>query len=64
LKEWRNVDRWPDAEAKGRAYEVFKKLDTLTAEDVGATSEGEGDIPGVRFTPEAQELFDEWRGEL
>ncbi len=20
LKEWRNVDRWPDAEAKGRAY--------------------------------------------
>jgi hypothetical protein len=64
LKEWRNVDRWPDAEAKGRAYEVFKKLDTLTAEDIGATSEGEGDIPGVRFTPEAQEVFDEWRGEL
>src|SRR5829696_4184667 len=28
-KTWRNVDRYPDAEAKNRVYEVFKKLDTL-----------------------------------
>jgi uncharacterized protein DUF3987 len=26
---WRNVDRWPDTEAKNRAYEVFKRLDAL-----------------------------------
>jgi len=63
-KEWRNVDRWPDAEAKSRAYEVFKELDMLTAEDFGATPEGEGDIPAVRFTLEAQLAFDKWRDEL
>jgi uncharacterized protein DUF3987/primase/DNA polymerase family protein len=64
LKEWRNVDRWPDAEAKGRAYDVFKELDMLTAEDFGATPEGEDDIPAVRFTPDAQGVFDKWRDEL
>jgi len=63
LKEWRNVDRWPDAEAKGRAYEVFDRLDALTAREFGAFAEGD-DTPAVRFTPEAQEAFDEWRDEL
>jgi Protein of unknown function (DUF3987) len=64
LKEWRNIDCWPDAEAKDRAYEVFRRLDALTAEDFGATAEGEDDIPAVHFTPEAQDVFDKWRGEL
>jgi len=64
LKEWRNVDRWPDAEAKSRAFGVFKRLDTLTAEDFGASAEDEDDIPAVRFTPEAQDVFDQWRDEL
>src|SRR5215204_1005060 len=62
LKEWHNVDRWPNAEAKSRAYEVFKRLDALTAEDFGATAEVEDDIPAVRFTLEAQDVFDKWRG--
>jgi putative DNA primase/helicase len=62
-KEWRNVDRWPDAEAKSRAYEVFDGLDALTAQEFGAIAE-EDDTPAVRFTPEAQEAFDEWRDEL
>ena len=64
LTEWHNVDRWPDAETKGRAYEVFKNLDALTAEDFGASSEDEEDIPDVRFTSEAQDVFDQWRDEL
>jgi len=63
LKEWHNVDRWPNAEAKSRAYEVFKRLDALTAQEFGAIAE-EDDTPAVRFTPEAQEAFDEWRDEL
>jgi hypothetical protein len=57
---WRNVDRWPDVEAKNRAYEVFKRLDALISEDLGATGDEEG-IPAVRFTEEAQEVFDRWR---
>src|SRR5215212_3121423 len=32
---WRNVDRWPDIEAKNRAYEVFRRLDALNPEDLG-----------------------------
>jgi hypothetical protein len=61
---WRNVDRWPDTEAKTRAYEVFKRLDALAPEDFGATGEDEEGIPAVRFTDDAQEVFDRWRDEL
>jgi hypothetical protein len=61
---WRNVDRWPDTEAKNRAYEVFSRLDALKSEDFGASGEDEEGIPSVRFTEDAQEIFDQWRDEL
>jgi hypothetical protein len=61
---WRNVDRWPDVEVKNRAYEVFRRLDNLNPEDFGASDEDEEAIPAVRFTDEAQEVFDRWRDEL
>jgi Protein of unknown function (DUF3987) len=61
---WRNVDRWPDTEAKNRAYEVSKQLDGLDPEDFGADGEDEEGIPSVRFSEEAQEVFDQWRDEL
>ena len=60
--EWRNVDRWPDTQAKTAAFEVFRRLTTLDAEEVGAHREGA--LPFLRFTPEAQALFDAWRGQL
>jgi hypothetical protein len=61
---WRNVDRWPDTVAKNRAYEVFKRLDALAPADLGASDEDEESIATVRFTEEAQEVFDRWRDEL
>jgi hypothetical protein len=61
---WRNVDRWPDTEAKNRAYEIFKRLDSLDPEDFGTGGHDEEGIPAVRFTDEAQEVFDRWRDEL
>jgi len=61
---WRNVDRWPNSAAKDRAYEIFKKLDALDAQSVGATQGEYGDIPGLRFSDAAQELFNGWREEL
>ena len=61
---WRNVDRWPDTEAKNRAYEAFKRLDALNPEDFGASGEDEEGIPSVRFTDDTQEVFDRWRDEL
>ena len=61
---WRNVDRWPDIEAKNRAYELFRRLDALDQEDFGSNGEDEEGIPSVRFSEEAQEVFDQWRDEL
>jgi Protein of unknown function (DUF3987) len=62
--QWRNVDRRPDAQSKRRAYEVIRKVDSLSAEEFGATAEDEDAIPAVRFTPEAQSHFDAFREEL
>lgn len=62
--EWRNVDRRPDAESKRRAFEVIRKVDSLSAEEFGATAEDEDSIPAVRFTPQAQAHFDAFREEL
>ncbi len=64
-KEWKDVDRWPDSEAKQRAYTVFSRLDHLIAADINATCDEDlGGIPYLRFAPEVQELFTEWRSAL
>jgi hypothetical protein len=63
-KIWRNVDRWPDKDAKNRAYKVFEKLDDLQAEGFGLTCEEAGEIPAARFTSDAQNEFDSWRSDL
>jgi len=66
---WKNVDRWPDNEAKNRAFEVFKKIDLLEPLDIGAqqdtdfNNDPEG-VPFLRFEPAALELFLEWRIKL
>ena len=61
-KDWRNVDRWPDTKAKNEAFAVFKYLDELTPDQIGADTSGE--IPSLRFMPEAQGRFDHWRAQL
>ena len=59
---WRNVDRWPDTEAKNVAFGVFERLADLDVAALGAdASDG---IPFLRFSHEAQAMFDEWRAEL
>jgi putative DNA primase/helicase len=58
--EWRNVDRFPNSEAKEAAYTVFKRLDGLDPAAIRATVE-DGTIPYLRFNDAAQELFTEWR---
>jgi len=60
LKTWRNVDRYPDAEAKNRVYEVFKRLDGLEANEVAKDEE----VPALRFDSQGQEVFDAWRDDL
>jgi hypothetical protein len=64
LGRWRNVDRWPDATARGRAIEVFQRLSRLEAATLGAEELTPDEVPFLRFDPAAQELFDGWRAEL
>jgi len=61
LRGYDPVDRWPDTEAKTRAYKIFKGLAGLEAEAFGAHADDEDEVPHVRFTPEAQVVFDDWR---
>jgi Protein of unknown function (DUF3987) len=64
-QEWVNVDRWPDSEAKRRAYGVLTRLNALTSSEVDAVCDEEhGGIPYLRFSDEAQVVFDEWRSVL
>lgn len=62
--EWRNVDRWPDRDAKDQARSVFTRLDGLTGLAVGAVPGDNGDIPSLRFAPDAQAEFTTWRTAL
>ncbi|MFH0979952.1 MAG: DUF3987 domain-containing protein, partial [Planctomycetota bacterium] len=65
-REWHNVDRWPNTEAKNRAYEVFARLDRITAHEVAAVVDDHdpNGIPFLRFDAEAQRIFDAWRADL
>lgn len=68
-REWREVDRWPDSEARRSAWGVFVRLDTLTPDALRAEREttfnGEQTgLPFLRFADDAREAFGEWRGEL
>jgi putative DNA primase/helicase len=59
-KHWRNVDRWPDSDARNNAFDLFRSLDALTPESLGAETTDEG-LPFLRFEDRAQAFFDAWR---
>lgn len=58
---WRNIDRWPDTDARRLVFEVFARLDMMTPDDIGA--ECEEDAAFLRLSPDALEAFVEWRAE-
>jgi hypothetical protein len=69
------VDEPPDPETRGAVFKIFKALATFNAKEFGAKldtfeptdpeeeSDPEG-VPFVRFTEDAQAIFDEWRDEF
>lgn len=61
---WRNVDRWPDSEAKSAVFNIVTRLDNLSPADVEVTADDEEGIPYLRFDHDAQERFDDWRSVL
>lgn len=60
---WRNVDQWPDSEAKLAARRRVAELANLSPTLLKATVAAD-EIPFFRFGPEAQSMFDDWREEL
>ena len=61
--EWENFDQYANTEAKNAAYNVFKSLDEITPDNLGVEID-EDQVPGLRFAPDAQELFYDFRAAL
>ena len=59
--QWRDVDRWPDTEARRKANGVFEALDRLSAETIGAAKDDFDAVPFLRFDTGGLTLFREWR---
>jgi putative DNA primase/helicase len=64
MKGFDPTDIKPNAKARNRAYKVFEKLASLKAEEFGATADHEDEVPCVRFSEDAQKIFDRWRAEV
>lgn len=62
--DWQEHDRYPDSQYKQAAFDAFQHLDRLDAVGVNAETDqfAKGDGRGfLRFCPEAQEIFRDWR---
>ena len=62
--EWKECDRWPNSEARARAWETFERLDKLDPDAIGAQRDRYEPIAFLRFDGKAQGLFSEWRADL
>jgi putative DNA primase/helicase len=66
---WKEVDRWPNTEAKRAAFDAFTQVDQLNPtavaalQDTGPDGEPEG-VPYLRFDEAGLGLFREWRTDL
>lgn len=57
------IERKPDRNARNCAYMIHQALAELQPENIGAT-EGVDGTPYVKFSSDAQDLFDTWLAEL
>jgi hypothetical protein len=64
--KWENVKRGVDIQAQDRVARIFKNLSELVCDINNERQELESvpykNIPVTRFSPEAQEIFDNWLG--
>lgn len=60
--QWRNVDRAPDHRVREAVQKVVDRLDRMAAPNVVGDAGAAGLV--MRFSTEAQELFDVWRQSL
>lgn len=57
---YKHVDRPPDVDAKNRAFDVFRALDSMEPIAAGIPIHPDKGIPCCEFDEEAQPFFDEW----
>jgi hypothetical protein len=65
--EFREADRYPDADARREAHQCYADLAKLDAGTVGAELDefdGPGGVPFLRFAGDAQDHFSNWRADL
>lgn len=62
--KWRNVDRWPDSRAEGRARNLVQQLTQVTLSSLDAAQDEPDGVPYLRFDDDAQMVFDQWREAL
>lgn len=63
---YREVDRYPNAEARQRAFQCFERLSAFDPVNIGAMRDefdGDDALPYLRFEEQAREAFSEWRAE-
>ena len=67
VPDWRNVDEYPNAEAREEARKVFREASEITLEEAikrGATKNIYDKVPFVRFDDAAHGDFRDWRSDL
>jgi putative DNA primase/helicase len=62
--DWKDVDRYPNSEAREAAWGTFRRLSDFKPDGVGAERDTFETIPFLRFDESAQGLFVEWRSTL
>ncbi len=61
---WREVDRWPNSEARQLAWDTFTRLDAVTAADIKGEVDAVSDVPYLRLDAPAREVFADFRADL
>ncbi len=61
---WKEVDRYPDSEARNAVNALAEHLDNLHPETIGAETDQFEAVPFLHFDDAAQSLFSEWRADL
>jgi hypothetical protein len=60
IKEVRLIDRQANIAAETRVHRLFDRLEELTPAQLGIGDPGDGRVPVLHFSSDAQELFNTW----
>jgi len=61
---WNYIDKAPNLTAQGRAFKIIRRLAEMNLRELDCVQREAGGIPYLRFSDEAQELFEAWIKEL